>query len=112
MFNYQLRILAQYYENYAAHNEDWDGVKEGWKAKGGADFVITISDDDRYMLSPEVTEQIISELLKNESNKMVKYELVSYEFADDKPIDLTEKFNPVFSRVMDLLEKDFLRGKS
>lgn len=93
MFNYHLRITAQYYENYAAFNEDYDGTQEGWKPKGGQEFLIVVDDEVRMFLTSEEVETIIKKLLADKSNHVVRYELVDYEFADDKPVDLTAEFN-------------------
>lgn len=33
-------------ENYAAHNDDWDGVSAYWKNKGGSTYVVEASNYD------------------------------------------------------------------
>lgn len=50
-------VVAQYEENYGAH--DWDGTGECpqyWKMKGGDEFIITAESEDvaRQMVTPHL----------------------------------------------------------
>jgi hypothetical protein len=85
-------ILAQYRENYATHNEDWDGIKEGWKAKGGVDFVVDMDTQDRLYSTDENIKAAATAVLSSMSNLYVRYEFLSYEFLDSNPIDITKEF--------------------
>ena len=93
-----VQITAQYYENYAAHNSDWDGKREGWKAKGGQVFQI-YADSDDFFYGEEDCIEAIKSLLKEQSNPYCKYEYVSHEIIFSEPITLEgfeERLNQIF----------------
>ncbi len=90
-------ITAQYYENYASHDLDWDGKKEAWKAKGGQEFQI-YADSDDFFYGEESCVEAIKCLLKEVSNPCHKYEYVSHELIFSEPIPLEgfkEKLNQI-----------------
>ncbi len=91
----KLRILAQYYENYAAHNEDWDGEREGWKPKGGIEFVTELTDAQDYFSESDLIE-IAKIALAKESNKVAKYEFLDMDRVFQDPEDITKLFNESF----------------
>jgi len=92
-----VRISAQYYENYAAHNSNWDGKKEGWKAKGGQEFFTYVHADD-FIYVPDFCQKAIKSLLAEKSNLYVRYEYVEHELIFSEPIALEgfeEKLNQI-----------------
>ena len=92
---HKLIITAQYYENYASANEDWDGKQEYWKAKGGSTFLIDASGEgkvDAMVYSHADTEAIVEKILAKKSNLHVKYELVDIERIFSEPEDITAEF--------------------
>jgi len=92
-----VRISTQYYENYAAHNSDWDGKKEGWKPKGGQEFNI-YADSDDFFYGEEACIEAIKCLLKEKSNLYVRFEYVEHEIIFSEPIILEgfeEKLNQI-----------------
>ena len=99
MTMYKLMVSAQYFENYAAHNDDWDGVREGWKAKGGVDFAIDMDCIDRLYFSSDDIEAAIKAVLRSKSNLVVRYELAGYEFIDPNPTNITEPFMAELNKI-------------
>lgn len=97
---YDLRITAQYYENIACESDDYDGTQESWRAKGGELFVIKMDSDQRMCWDLDSLEKIISNILTNISTKLDRYELVSFDFEDANPVDLTGDFNKEVERMM------------
>jgi len=93
---HKLIITAQYFENYAAPNADWDGKQTYWKPKGGTQFLIDASgDSDRIeamLYSMAETEDIVKKILAQKSNLHVKYELVEIERVFSEPYDITAEF--------------------
>lgn len=89
---YKLVIVAQYYENYAAYNDNWDGVSEGWKAKGGQEFLVDISSDLRMWLCQDDIIAAIRSILAQKSNNVIRYEYVSHEFQDADMPNITAEF--------------------
>ena len=91
------QITAQYYENYAAQNEDWDGKKQGWKAKGGQIFEIMVDSDD-FLYCEDVCIETIKDLLAAGSDLRYKYEYVSHELIFCTPIKLNSaQFELIFT---------------
>lgn len=97
--SHKLIITAQYSENYAAMNEDWDGKSEGWKPKGSAMFSIDASSDrvDGLVYSMADTENVVKKILLKKSNLRVKYELIDIERVFEEPKDITAEFVTYFS---------------
>lgn len=87
----KLRIICQYWENYAAMNDDWDGKREGWKPKGGAEFIAAIP-DYAMMLSGEELKDISIKVISKHSNLHVKYDVVETEILFSDPTDVSEEF--------------------
>ena len=87
----KIRITAQYCENYCSHNENWDGKKEGWKNKGGEEFVATVSDD--IFSDTETIIAVSKNVLAKKSNLVVKYEFVDFERIYQDPEDITKQFS-------------------
>lgn len=90
--SYKLIVIAQYSENYAAFNDNWDGISEGWKAKGGSEFVIDMTSDERLFLCEEEIVSAIRSILAKMSNNVVRYEYVSHEFQDADMPNITAEF--------------------
>jgi hypothetical protein len=90
MFQYQLRILAQYEENYAAHNTDWDGKAESWKHKGGVEFIANVDSDFRMCYGPDEVREAVKNVLEIKSSKAARYTLIEFDYADSKPEDITQ----------------------
>ena len=99
MLNYKLIISTQYFENYAAHNEDWDGIQEAWKPKGGVDFVVDMDSSTRMYASKDNIKAAIDTVLLSKSNLVVRYELVGYEFMDSNPENITEQFTAELTKI-------------
>ena len=92
-----LRISAQYYENYSAHDQNWDGKHEYWKPKGGQEFFTHVDADD-FIYSPDFCQETIKSLLAEQSNLYVHYEYVEHELIFSEPIALEgfeEKLNQI-----------------
>jgi hypothetical protein len=78
-----IRITAQYYENYSDTNTPY------WKAKGGKEFIIKDIDPDPVMFAaPGEDEDAIQILLDEYSNSSVRYTLIDWEFIYSEPIEL------------------------
>ncbi len=92
MADFKILITAQYYENKAVECEDWDGVTESWKAKGGEQFSVDISADQRFHLAENELKSLLTSLMNERSTLVDRYELVDYEFIDGVITDLTDNF--------------------
>ena len=68
----QIRILTQYLENYSDTDVPY------WKQKGGHTFTIKDVSSDLIMYCDNLVE-ILSNLVKNESNEHSKYEYIEHE---------------------------------
>ena len=102
MYTADLRITAQYEENYNWHNGQ--GTSEGenklfpwfdgnnkpyWKKKGGVEFIIKgIEPDPVLYAAPGEAEDAIQTLLDEKSNNHSRYTLISWEFIYSEPIEL------------------------
>jgi hypothetical protein len=88
MYTADLRITAQYQENYSDNDTPY------WKMKGGREFIIKGIDPDPVMYAaPGEAEAAIQVLLDRESNERCKYTLIDWEFIYAKPIVLdADKF--------------------
>ena len=95
----QVRISAQYYENYAAHDLNWDGKKEGWKPKGGQEFII-YADSDDFFYGSEACVEAIKALLKEQSNLYARYEYIEHELIFSESITL-EGFEEKLSQILE-----------
>ena len=83
-----VQITAQYYENYAFGNDDYDGVPS-WKPKGEQIFKMYVDETDDFLYAEEHCIEAIKQLLEGESNKFCRYEYVGYEIIFHEPIELT-----------------------
>lgn len=90
--SYKLIITAQYSENYAAFNDDWDGVKTAWKCKGGESFAITMDSTDRLYLDESTIVAAAHSILAQKSGNVYRYEYVGHEFVDAHIEDITNEF--------------------
>lgn len=97
---YKVIILAQYAENYAAGNSDWNGESESWKQKGGVNFTMNISSSERIFLSNNEIAEIIAEILSEMSNKVSKYTYISHEFVDAGVVDITSQFKSKLAKLV------------
>lgn len=70
-----VRISAQYYENYSDNPET-----PYWKPKGGAEFMLKGIDSDSLYFTEEV-EQTFKVMLEEKSNSHCKYEFIDYEMV-------------------------------
>ncbi len=95
MSDYKILLSTQYAENYAAHNNDWNGTDEAWKNKGGVEFTIDISSAQRMFLTNDEVASAIDEILAAKSNKVVRYEAVGFDYLDGTPEDLTTAFTKI-----------------
>lgn len=85
MYTADLRITAQYQENY---NHSGEGAPY-WKNKGGVEFIIRgIEPDPVLYAAPGEAEDAIQTLLDEHSNSMCRYTLISWEFIYSEPIEL------------------------
>ena len=83
MYTADLRITAQYEENYG------DSATPYWKMKGGTEFIIKgIEPDPVLYAAPGEAESAIQILLDEHSNGMCRYTLIDWEFIYAKPIEL------------------------
>ena len=97
---YKVLILAQYSENYAAGNDNWNGQSESWKQKGGVNFTMNITDSERMFLNNDEIEEIISEILTEKSNKVSKYAYISHGFINADISDITAEFKNKFAKLV------------
>ena len=87
MYTADLRITAQYEENYNWY--ELDGAKPHWKMKGGVEFIIKGIDPDPVMYAaPGEAEAAIQILLDERSSTACRYTLISWEFIYAEPIEL------------------------
>jgi len=81
----KILITTQYMENYAAH--DWDGIGEcpqGWKMKGGEDFIISVEDFRLVPFSSSLDMLVDSLREKIEySNNFSKEYIIGYDLVED-----------------------------
>jgi hypothetical protein len=78
-----IRITAQYYENYSDNDTPY------WKPKGGTEFIIKGVDPNPVMFAaPGEVEKAIENLLYEHSNSHAKYTLIDWEFIFSEPIEL------------------------
>jgi hypothetical protein len=94
--NVDIRISAQYYENYSDTSE-----LPYWKAKGGYEFIVRNIDSDLLYFTDEVGE-VLKQMVADKSNSHEKFELVSWEAIYTQPEELSKdemeyKLNNVFS---------------
>ena len=83
MYTADLRITAQYEENYG------DSATPYWKMKGGTEFIIKGIEPDPVMYAaPGEAESAIQILLDEYSNGMCRYTLIDWEFIFAQPIEL------------------------
>ena len=83
MYTADLRITAQYEENYG------DSATPYWKMKGGTEFIIKgIEPDPVLFAAPGEAESTIQTLLDEHSNSACRYTLIDWEFIYAKPIEL------------------------
>ena len=83
MYTADLRITAQYEENYG------DSATPYWKMKGGTEFIIKgIEPDPVLFAAPGEAESAIQILLDEHSNRACRYTLIDWEFIYAKPIEL------------------------
>lgn len=94
-----VRIQTQYYENYAAHDLDWDGKSEAWKPKGVQEFQIYASSDD-FFYGEDACVKAIKSLVNEQSNHFVKFEYIDYEIVFSKSITL-EGFEEKLSQILE-----------
>ena len=81
MYTADLRITAQYQENYG------DSTSPYWKNKGGTEFIIKgIEPDPVLFAAPGEVEDAIQTLLDEHSNSMCRYTLIDWEIIYAKPI--------------------------
>ena len=83
MYTADIRVTAQYEENYG------DSGAPYWKMKGGTEFIIKGIDPDPVMYAaPGEAESAIQILLDEHSNGMCRYTLIDWEFIFTQPIEL------------------------
>lgn len=83
MYTADLRITAQYQENYG------DSTNPYWKMKGGTEFIIKGIEADPVMYAaPGEVEAALQSMLDAESNDLCKYTLINWEFIYAKPVVL------------------------
>ena len=83
MYTADIRVTAQYYENYSDNDTPY------WKPKGGTEFIIRNIEPDPVMYAaPGETDSAIQILLDEHSNHHSKYTLIDWEFIFAKPIEL------------------------
>jgi hypothetical protein len=105
----KIRIIAQYRENYAAGNENWDGKQTAWKDKGGSEFVVDLNKDKTlaFLRWEELTE-IAENVLASKSNLHVQYQLIDMERIMEDPEDVTADFvkeSKKLGRVKDYIQQ-------
>jgi len=83
-----IRVTAQYYENYAANNTDWDGKEEAWKPKGSQEFEF-FADSDHFLYNADDCVKAIQSLLEDESGSFVRYEYIQHDiiFSEIFPLE-------------------------
>ena len=83
MYTADIRVTAQYEENYS------DSATPYWKPKGGVEFIIRDIEPDPIMYAaPGEADSAIQILLDERSNIMCKYTLIDWEFIFAKPVEL------------------------
>ena len=83
MYTADIRVTAQYEENYS------DYATPHWKPKGGVEFIIRGIEPDPVMYAaPGEAESAIQILLDERSNIMCRYTLIDWEFIFAEPQEL------------------------
>jgi hypothetical protein len=83
MYTADLRITAQYYENYSDNDTPY------WKPKGGVEFIIRdIEPDPVLYAAPGEADSAIQILLDEKSNGVCRYTLIEWEFIFAEPVEL------------------------
>jgi hypothetical protein len=83
MYTADLRITAQYEENYG------DSATPYWKMKGGTEFIIKdIEPDPVLYAAAGEADSAIQILLDEKSNGVCRYTLIEWEFIYSEPIEL------------------------
>jgi hypothetical protein len=94
--NVLVQITAQYYENY--------GFSEGkiyWKPKGSLTYHLR-ADDDCFLYQPELSVEVIKEMLKKECNEAVKVEYLMHELIFHEPLELQEaEFDSLYTQFIE-----------
>ena len=98
---YKIMVCAQYFENYSAQNENWNGESESWKPKGGVDFVIDI-DGLRNVATNDEIETAIKRVLSAMSNLVCRYELAGFEYVDADTQNLTQQFEKELFKILNV----------
>lgn len=83
MSTVNVKITAQYFENYAYS----DGGEPKWKPKGGQVFNLKMNSDHLYFDQHTLIE-FFSAMLKNKSNDLCRYEYNTHEVEFSDPIEL------------------------
>jgi hypothetical protein len=78
----QLKINAQYFENYNYH----EGGEPCWKSKGGISFIIEDFDADTLFYDRERVIEVMKELVARENTSLEKFEYISHELTFAEPI--------------------------
>ena len=89
----QVRIIVdcQYYENYAADNQDFFD-KPIWKPKGQSQFTFIV-DSDEWIYGDDKIKSIVEKIISSKANGYCKYEIVGYETYFTQPDDITDELN-------------------
>jgi len=68
-----IRVTAQYYENYS------DSKVPHWKAKGGREFVVEGVDADFQYYDADLAKEVLVEMVAKHSDSHYKYEYIAHE---------------------------------
>ena len=94
----QLKINAQYFENYNFH----EGGEPCWKSKGGASFIIEDFDADTLFYDRERVVEVMKELVARENTPLEKFEYISHELTFAKPIVIPNYvFEKFYARILE-----------
>lgn len=95
-----VQITAQYYENYAFGNDDYNGVPS-WKPKGGQVFNMRVDDTDDFLYAEEDCIAVIKQLLEEKSNEYCRFEYIEHEIIFHEPVELVgfdDKLNALLAK--------------
>jgi hypothetical protein len=100
-------ILTRVEENYAAHNEDWDGKSTYWKNKSGSTYIVEAS-------SKEEAETVIPLITDTKDNLVCMEILVDiWEVSDDYESDFVKDQKEYDPKGWDTLycDREIRKGK-
>jgi len=97
----KIKVQAQYFENYGAH--DWDGngdCPQSWKPKGGQEFIFPVDSDWVMYVNKDEMVEAIDQMLANQNDVACKYEYLEHYVDFGTPIvleGLQEMRNEIFA---------------